>query len=109
MLKDSKRKAVRHASAPPRSSLSANPALADKARRKAFAQTQKEGLSVRGIGREVGCFSRASRQLPHFHEPMKEATVHGVVAGFWDSGGRIRTCDLRVMSLIRWIGWATWS
>jgi hypothetical protein len=24
------------------------------------------------------------------------------------SGGRIRTCDLRVMSLIRWVGWTTW-
>jgi hypothetical protein len=25
------------------------------------------------------------------------------------SGVRIRTCDLRVMSLIRWIGWTTGS
>ncbi len=35
--------------------------------------------------------------------------TQGTGRGFVHSGGGIRTRDLRVMSLIRWIGWTTWS
>jgi DNA-directed RNA polymerase specialized sigma24 family protein len=35
---------------------------AQRARRKAFAQAQKEGLSLREIGEEVGFTARASRK-----------------------------------------------
>ncbi len=54
MPDDSKRKAARKAVRAAQKQYERESSAADKARRKAFAQAQKEGLSLREIGEEVG-------------------------------------------------------
>lgn len=54
MPDDPKRKAARKAVRAAQKHFERESAAADKARRRAFAQAQKEGLSLREIGEEVG-------------------------------------------------------
>ncbi|HEX7278008.1 MAG TPA: hypothetical protein VF255_00155 [Solirubrobacterales bacterium] len=54
MADDSKRKAARKAVRAAQKQFERESSAADKTRRKAFAQAQKEGLSLREIGEEVG-------------------------------------------------------
>jgi DNA-directed RNA polymerase specialized sigma24 family protein len=54
MPKDAKRKAARRAVKSAQKQFDRESAVTQKARRKAFAQAQKEGLSLREIGEEVG-------------------------------------------------------
>jgi DNA-directed RNA polymerase specialized sigma24 family protein len=54
MPDDAKRKAARKAVEAAQKQFDRESAAAQKARRKAFTQAQKEGLSLRAIGDEVG-------------------------------------------------------
>jgi DNA-directed RNA polymerase specialized sigma24 family protein len=54
MPDDAKRKAARKAVKEAQRQFDRESAVTQKARRKAFAQAQKEGLSLRDIGEEVG-------------------------------------------------------
>lgn len=54
MLADPKRKAARKAVKAAQRQFDRESQAAQKARRKAFTQAQKEGLSLREIGEEVG-------------------------------------------------------